>query len=912
MLPEDTAAPIAPVPPATAEAPGAASPQMQTLGWGLFWRLVTANAGVLFFVSGVICFFAYNWAAMPPFAKFGLIAGVMAACGGFALLRGFASMAGGLALLACGLLAGPLLAVYGQIYQTGADAWELFRGWALFLAPLACLGLRTGLWFALWLTATLWAGLYLLQGLEFYGDRRAGYLALLYMAAGQSLFFIVWEIAARALPGPAFAFLRSRWLPRCVGGLLILGLACILSVHIVDRHAVFTTAFALLYSLLMVGGAYWYTRISHDLFLPAAGMLSLLVILITAVIDTSSFPDTASVFLCVILIIAHAAAAGKLLLALHAGRRPAAAPGDAVPRPGAAGGSTLGAQGLRHAQHLMRLAMQGKAGDEPFPEHSERADAVKAPWAVRLLMGVCAWIAVPFIIGLMVILFGDLFSKTGFIVISLFLLGLGMALSTMPGIFTSQAGLCLSLAGALAASVLIPLQLDIRILLLLPAVFICGLSGFFSHSSTYRYLGLTAALTLTFLQMDLYARRMFFEYGYFNTPVEDAAGMSYVTATWIFAAIFAAFSGVTAFFSARGVPGEKARTVLLAAVSTVLIAGLLPVLLRTLQFSRLFSLVGIFLATAGVGAAAGLFLFALVTAKQLALSPGTRAATFLLCLAALAVSYRFPWFGAGLFALVLARRSGSLPMLGAAVLYLAACTVFEYYNLATTLLSKSQTLCAIGAVLCLTAAVLHHCLTKAAREERLPAPDGLFAPEPQASGGESRPGFFRPARPLFVCCLIVFLLVFSWQVKAREDQLAAGTRVVLALRPVDPRSLMQGDYMVLSLDIEDDIDSALPADGDEPFPLQGIALIREDEEGVCRFVKLEPDAAYAHEAGEIRVRYRGGKRRVRVGPGSFFFQEGYGQAYAQARFAELRVDVKGNVLITYLLDKDKNRISPEL
>ncbi len=45
--------------------------------------------------------------------------------------------------------------------------------------------------------------------------------------------------------------------------------------------------------------------------------------------------------------------------------------------------------------------------------------------------------------------------------------------------------------------------------------------------------------------------------------------------------------------------------------------------------------------------------------------------------------------------------------------------------------------------------------------------------------------------------LLLVLVAFNYSVYTKEKTLEAGTLVLLELAPVDPRSLMQGDYMVL-------------------------------------------------------------------------------------------------------------------
>ena len=54
--------------------------------------------------------------------------------------------------------------------------------------------------------------------------------------------------------------------------------------------------------------------------------------------------------------------------------------------------------------------------------------------------------------------------------------------------------------------------------------------------------------------------------------------------------------------------------------------------------------------------------------------------------------------------------------------------------------------------------------------------------------------------------LILVLAFFAFSVVQKETLISKGTEVLLRLAPVDPRSLMQGDYMALNYQILRQID----------------------------------------------------------------------------------------------------------
>ena len=168
---------------------------------------------------------------------------------------------------------------------------------------------------------------------------------------------------------------------------------------------------------------------------------------------------------------------------------------------------------------------------------------------------------------------------------------------------------------------------------------------------------------------------------------------------------------------------------------------------------------------------------------------------------------------------------------------------------------------------------------------------------------------------LFALTLAVFLLAFGWSVLQKERHLHSGTVMILALQPVDPRSLIQGDYMVLRFALERDIGNALSAqmhesgsNQEEVFSQK--AVVRLDSSGEAVFVRLDSGRPLAEDEHLLAFNYRSG-RRIIIGTGAFFFQEGYGNAYGQAKYAEMRVDSQGKSLITHLLDEDKKRIEPQ-
>ena len=88
----------------------------------------------------MLFFGAFNWEHLGHMQKFGLLEMLIAAFFAGTLLRGLSSIEGRVLLGCASVLVGGLLAVIGQEYQTGADAYLLFLSWAGLIFPWDNLG----------------------------------------------------------------------------------------------------------------------------------------------------------------------------------------------------------------------------------------------------------------------------------------------------------------------------------------------------------------------------------------------------------------------------------------------------------------------------------------------------------------------------------------------------------------------------------------------------------------------------------------------------------------------------------------------------------------------------------------------------------------------------------------------------
>ncbi|MFC3284486.1 GDYXXLXY domain-containing protein [Litchfieldella rifensis] len=157
---------------------------------------------------------------------------------------------------------------------------------------------------------------------------------------------------------------------------------------------------------------------------------------------------------------------------------------------------------------------------------------------------------------------------------------------------------------------------------------------------------------------------------------------------------------------------------------------------------------------------------------------------------------------------------------------------------------------------------------------------------------------------------LLILAVVNWAIWGKEQHLAEGEVVYLELAPVDPRSLMQGDYMALNFEIGNHIRQALrerKPDDNEMEVANGQVIVSLDERRVAHFERLGAEEENLADS-ERRLRYRLRAGRVKFATDAFFFQEGHAERYEPAGYGRFRVNEKGEPLLVALYDDELERL----
>ena len=248
------------------------------------------------------------------------------------------------------------------------------------------------------------------------------------------------------------------------------------------------------------------------------------------------------------------------------------------------------------------------------------------------------------------------------------------------------------------------------------------------------------------------------------------------------------------------------------------------------------------------------------------------------------VGHRAPGLGAGVALLLLSRLRGGPALQTLGLVAIGGYLFLWYYDLDTSLLAKSAAACGNGVVFLLAAGALRRGARRAREAEAFPLAARLSAMR------------------WLLAALGLALAIPAYVVVRKEQIIAAQETVLLPLRPVDPRSLIQGDYMRLAYAITRDLPDL------DTLPDRGALVITLDAHRVGRFVRVDDGRPLA--PGEHRLRYAKREREVSFGAESLLFPEGQGAALERAFYGELALAPGGDSVLLGVRDEQRRPIGP--
>lgn len=926
--------------------------------WRQFLSRGTLWLGIWLLGSAVICGVAANWEALSKTQRFAGAQVLLTICVVAAAWLGWRLRAadgarryGPDALLAlAGLLLGALLALLGQTYQTGADTWELFAWWGVLLLPWALVAMSQAVWL-LWLVVVNVAMVLYVQEGSMFLWILVPTQQMLAVAVVNLLFLAGWEAASWRWR--ASTVLGPRVLVAWILGLL--GIATFF-----DYAPLFGlgSSAGLLWILTTLGLGYYYQHVRRDLVilaLLAAGVIGMSLRVVGELMVEVANDFWAALPLAALLIGEAVIAAGWL-------RRLAARPAPAWP-PARAAANDAASQGqaAAAASHLQSVSAEdatprsGTPGSDSAGHDAgaaagdARATSIKGereagiqhqanpPWYVQGLLALSAWLAtlllLLFLVASELIDSGRGAKITG---VALCALAVG-GLRVSAGLFWRQCLTAMGFAGQLLvlfgllypdSSAYFESGMWFYVLVLGAVVYALGAETLLRFLSAGMMATALAGLIVQYLVPGfLQSDRMWDWLDY------EAIG---ATRVWLPVAVAGAWTAAIAFylgyapalglFGARrgampepidsqggpavrdAVPGadstpfdapvhgrfEALKPLAWAfalAVQTMvwLAAGVSlmrwPALWRADAFVALIMILGVLLPVACAWAVLWPRRHVLTSGVVWGVPLGLLALA-LFWLPSPGVAFALAWMLLG-FGL----RELRLTMVGG--LSLLVYLLVYYYQLEIPLLDKAFWLGG-AALLLFVLRALVYLVPRWMKTIELPA---VTRPAPVTSA-------LRWRTAVVLGGLILVLAVVNHTIWQRETLLAQGRVVLLQLAPVDPRSLMQGDYMALNFAVSDQLRPGFDPNEAAKQPADGYVVLVPDGNGVAQWVRTQADAQPV-TGNEIALRYRIRDRDVRIVTNAYFFPEGQAERYAQARYGEIRVGDDGTGLLVRMLGENR-------
>lgn len=174
-----------------------------------------------------------------------------------------------------------------------------------------------------------------------------------------------------------------------------------------------------------------------------------------------------------------------------------------------------------------------------------------------------------------------------------------------------------------------------------------------------------------------------------------------------------------------------------------------------------------------------------------------------------------------------------------------------------------------------------------------------------------------------LCLALLSIAVFLGLIFKNEWHLKHSQSIYVRLQPVDPRSILQGDYMRLNYQLYFAPQNSMLENTDQQntnqqninqedhiFSGHYFDQIIQNKSSIVTYVELDPQRRVIHTSFEplknVQIQrlvlQNPNNRYTMLYPASksFLFAEGLAECYQQAEYAEFKVDEQGNAILNAL------------
>ncbi|KAA3640847.1 MAG: DUF4401 domain-containing protein [Proteobacteria bacterium] len=229
-------------------------------------------------------------------------------------------------------------------------------------------------------------------------------------------------------------------------------------------------------------------------------------------------------------------------------------------------------------------------------------------------------------------------------------------------------------------------------------------------------------------------------------------------------------------------------------------------------------------------------------------------------------------------------RQNQLMALG--VMSLLGFISWYYYQLDITLLNKAMLLAGLGLILLLVA---------------------WFGRRPVTVADTAVPKTVRSRSGIIVLTVLCALTVVNAGIMQKQQLIKHGDLLFLKLAPVDPRSLLQGDYMRLRFAVLDQVQTAPRSDIDNTIPqLPHQGIIAADAQQVGHWLDFYRGQELQSNHYLMNIKRQG--QRLRLASDAYFFEEGSAATFSRAEYGGFRVNQSGDSVLVGLYDAQFKRL----
>ncbi|WP_200930715.1 GDYXXLXY domain-containing protein [Bacillus sp. FJAT-28004] len=209
---------------------------------------------------------------------------------------------------------------------------------------------------------------------------------------------------------------------------------------------------------------------------------------------------------------------------------------------------------------------------------------------------------------------------------------------------------------------------------------------------------------------------------------------------------------------------------------------------------------------------------------------------------------------------------------------------FKYYDLFWTLLHKSITLALLGII---AIAVTY-----------------IYAYRTRAGVSEQADSFSRLLRrsPVLIAIVVALQLGYvGYHAAVSEALLSSGTSIKLAIEPLDPRSILQGDYVRLQYNISTPPDHIAQELETRRSNSRIKVVLQQGTDGIYNFDRIYRNGETVTNKEIVINGSTSGWRNINYGIETYFVPEGTGiETEQNARFAYVMVGTRGDALLEKL------------